>query len=339
LKQSLKNIAVIGPNANDTEILLGNYNGEPAHVISPLEGIQNKFTNSNILYAKGCNVIDTPGYDKKTDYKEAIEMAQKAEVVIFVGGISPRLEGEDLKVKVPGFLGGDKTDLNLPTVQTELLMELKKLGKPIVLVLLNGSALSINWEQKELDAIVETWYGGEKGGEALADVLAGDYNPAGRLPVTFYKSVTDIPKFDDYSMQGRTYRYLTKPVLYPFGYGLSYTKFAYSNLKLSAAELNSSKPLTISLNVKNTGDFNGDEVVQLYIKQFGSAMPVKELKGFKRVNIKKGEQQTVTFKLDAKDITHYNEATKEMETIRGKLQILVGKSSGTAELTANITLK
>ncbi|WP_113652769.1 glycoside hydrolase family 3 C-terminal domain-containing protein [Pedobacter namyangjuensis] len=339
LKRNLKNIAVIGPNANDAEILLGNYNGEPAHVISPLEGIKNKFSTSNILYAKGCNVIDTPGYDKKSDYDEAIKTAKQAELIVFIGGISPRLEGEDLKVKVPGFLGGDKTNLDLPIVQTELLKELKKLGKPIVLVLLNGSALSINWEEKELDAIVETWYGGEKGGEALADVLAGDYNPAGRLPITFYKSVNDIPKFDDYGMQGRTYRYTTKPVLYPFGYGLSFTKFAYSNLKLSATELNSSKPLKVSLNVHNIGNFDGDEVVQLYIKQFGSTMPIKELKGFTRINLKKGERKMVTFELNAKDIMHYNEATEEMEIIPGKLQLLVGKSSGKAELTADITLK
>ncbi|RYF23447.1 MAG: glycoside hydrolase family 3 protein [Flavobacteriales bacterium] len=339
LNKSIKSIAVIGPNADDKEILLGNYNGEPAHIVSPLEGVKKKFAATKIIYAKGCNVIDTPGYDRKGDYEEALNVAKQAEVIVFVGGISPRLEGEDLKVKVPGFLGGDKTDLNLPAVQTELLKELKKLGKPIVLVLLNGSALAINWEEQELDAILETWYGGEKGGEAIADVLAGDYNPAGRLPVTFYKSVKDLPKFDDYAMEGRTYRYLDKPVLYPFGYGLSYSNFAYSNLKLSAKMLTAFLPLQVSFGVQNTGGYDGDEVVQLYIKQEGAQMPVKELKGFKRIHLKKGENKIVSFELNAKDIMHYNELSKEMETIPGKVQIMLGKSSGKAELMSNIELK
>jgi beta-glucosidase len=339
LKRSIKNIAVIGPNANDAEILLGNYNGEPKHIVTPLEGIKNAFKQSNILYAKGCHIIDTPNYNHKSDFEEALNAAAKAEVILFVGGISPRLEGEELKVKVPGFLGGDKTDLNLPVIQTQLLKELKKLGKPIVLVLLNGSALSINWEQENLDAIVETWYGGERGGEALADVLIGKYNPAGRLPITFYKSINDIPVFNDYSMEGKTYRYITKPVLYPFGYGLSYTKFSYSNLKLSAKQLDAKTPLHISFNLKNIGNYDGDEVVQLYIKQNGKDMPLKELKGFKRVHLKKNEQQSVTFELSTQSIQHYDTKKDEMLTKSGMVQVFIGPSSAKANLVGNFELK
>ena len=339
LSKTIKNLAVIGPNANDAEILLGNYNGEPKHIVTPLEGIQKAFATTNVMYAKGCNVIDTPNYNPQKEFDEALAIAGKAEVIIFVGGISPRLEGEDLKVKVPGFLGGDKTDLNLPEVQTKLLKELKKLGKPIILVLLNGSALAINWEQENLDAIIETWYGGEKGGSALADVLTGAYNPAGRLPVTFYTSITDIPAFDDYSMAGKTYRYITKPVLYPFGFGLSYTSFAYSNLKLSATQLTKKAPLKINLTVKNTGNYNGDEVVQLYIKHSGTGMPLKELKGFKRIYLKKGEQQNISFSLKATDIQHYDAKIDELAAISGKVQLMIGPSSAEAKLVGSFELK
>jgi len=275
LKSNVKKIAVIGPNANDEEILLGNYNGTPQHIVTPLAGIKAAFKQSEVVYAKGCYVIDTPGYVAKSDFEEAIKVAKDAEVIVFVGGISPRLEGEDLKVKVPGFFGGDKTNLDLPAVQTKLLMELKQLGKPIVLVLLNGSALAINWEQENIPAIVETWYGGEQAGNALAEVLIGKYNPAGRLPVTFYKSIDDIPAFNNYSMEGKTYRYMTKPVLYPFGYGLSYTTFSYADLKLSAKQVNENAPLNISLTLKNTGNVDGEEVVQLYVSQQDNTCPLK----------------------------------------------------------------
>lgn len=338
LKSSLKTIAVIGPNANDAEILLGNYNGEPKHIVTPLEGIKTKFATANVMYAKGCNVIDTPGYNRSKEFDEALSVAKKAEVIIFVGGISPRLEGEELKVKVPGFLGGDKTDLNLPVIQTDLLKELTKLGKPIVLVLLNGSALSVNWENENVNAIVETWYGGEQGGAALADVLAGSYNPAGRLPVTFYKSINDLPAFDDYNMKGKTYRYVTKPVLYPFGYGLSYTSFSYADLKLSSTKITDKTPLTINFTLRNTGRYDGDEVVQLYIAQEGKDMPVKELKGFNRIHLKKGEGKKLSFQLNAKDIQHYDPEIDDMITISGKVKLMVGPSSAEAKLVSSFEL-
>ncbi len=325
LSKRIKTIAVIGPNANDAEIQLGNYNGEPAHVSTVLEGIKNLLgKNVQVQYQKGCNIVDTINYNRENDFKPATETAASADVIVFVGGISPRLEGEALQVKIDGFDGGDKTNLDLPAVQTALLKELKKTGKPIILVLMNGSALSINWENENMDGIVEAWYGGEAAGQAVAHVLFGDYNPSGRLPVTFYRSINDIPAFDDYTMKGKTYRYCEKPVLYPFGYGLSYTKFDYSNLKLSSTVLN--EKIEITFTVKNTGNMDGDEVAQLYIHQQGQ-QAIKELKGYRRVHLKKGESKLVTFVLRADDLLHYSAAKEGLAVLPGKVEVQVGTSS------------
>ena len=189
-------------------------------------------------------------------------------------GISPLVEGEEMEVKLEGFRGGDRTDITLPKPQEELLKQIQAVGKPVVLVLLNGSALAVNWANDNVPAIVESWYPGEEGGAALADVLFGDYNPGGRLPVTFYKSVDQLPAFTDYSMQGRTYRYFKGEPLYPFGFGLSYSKFKYDNLKLSAKSIKTGEPIQVSVNVQNAGDKAGDEVVQLYITDVAASVPV-----------------------------------------------------------------
>ncbi|MGN6165920.1 MAG: glycoside hydrolase family 3 C-terminal domain-containing protein [Flavisolibacter sp.] len=340
LSKRIKTIAVIGPNANDAEVPLGNYNGEPAHVITALEGIQNSVNSATtILYQKGCHVIDTINYDRNADFAPALNAAAKADVIVFVGGISPRLEGEELQINVDGFKGGDKTNLDLPAVQTALLKELKKTRKPLILVLMNGSALSINWENENIDGILEAWYGGEGAGKAIADVLFGNCNPAGRLPVTFYKSINDIPAFDDYDMKGKTYRYCEKPVLYPFGYGLSYTKFLYSGLRLSAPVLRrKNDKIDLTLTVKNTGNRDGDEVVQLYIHQQGQAA-IKELKGYHRVHLKKGEAKQVVFTLASKDILHYNESKDSLDVIAGKVDVMIGASSGDIRLQSKFAIK
>ncbi|HCT29308.1 MAG TPA: glycosyl hydrolase, partial [Bacteroidales bacterium] len=315
LSKKIKSIAVIGPNANDTEVPLGNYNGTPEHVITVVEGIKNILSSkTNVLYEKGCNITDTSNYNRERDFIPAIEAAKKSDAIVFVGGISPRLEGEALQVDIDGFNGGDKTNLNLPVVQTELLKELKKTGKPIVLVLMNGSALSINWENENIDGIIESWYGGEAAGQAISEVIFGNYNPAGRLPVTFYKSITDIPAFDNYLMDGKTYKYCSKPILYPFGFGLSFTQFAYSNLKLSSKELRDR--IEITLTVKNIGKVEGDEVVQLYIHQIG-LQPIKELKGFQRVHLKIGESKQVSFILKPSDLLHYSDTKDDLDLISG----------------------
>jgi beta-glucosidase len=337
LSKKMKTIAVIGPNANDAEIALGNYNGEPAHVSTVLEGIKNALgKNAQVHYQKGCHIVDTINYNREKDFKPAIDAAAGADVIVFVGGISPRLEGEALQVKIDGFDGGDKTNLDLPAVQTALLKELKKTGKPVILVLMNGSSLSINWENENIDGIIEAWYGGEAAGQAVSNVLFGDYNPSGRLPVTFYKSINDIPAFDDYAMKGKTYRYCEKPVLYPFGYGLSYSKFTYSKLQISSPILN--KKIAITATLKNTGIRDGDEVVQLYIHQQGQEA-IKELKGYQRVHLKKGETRDVIFYLSPDDVLHYNTAKDELGVLPGKVDLMIGPSSEDMRLKFYVVIK
>lgn len=337
LSKKIKTVAVIGPNADDAELPLGNYNGEPAHVITLLEGIKNVLGEKvRIQYQKGCNLVDTNNYNRRRDFEPAVKAARDADVVIFAGGISPRLEGEALQVSVDGFNGGDKTDLDLPAVQRALLKELKRTGKPVVLVLMNGSALSISRENENIDGIIEGWYGGEAAGQAIAEVLFGDYNPAGRLPISFYKTINDIPAFDDYTMKGKTYRYCSKPVLYPFGYGLSYTKFSYSNLKLSSAVLNDK--IEVTATVKNSGDMDGDEVVQLYIHQQGQDA-IKELKGYQRVHLKKGESKQLVFLLKPEDILHYSTQKDDLAVLPGRVEVMIGASSQDIRLRSAFFLK
>jgi len=337
LSKKIKTIAVIGPNANDAEVSLGNYNGEPAHVTTVLEGIKAVVGKEvKVNYQKGCYVVDTLNYKRDEDFKPALETASNADAIVFVGGISPRLEGEALQVKIDGFDGGDKTNLDLPAVQTALLKELKKTGKPVILVLMNGSALSINWENENIAGIIEAWYGGEAAGQAVANVLFGDYNPSGRLPVTFYKSINDIPAFDDYAMKGKTYRYCEKPVLYPFGFGLSYTKFNYGDLKLSSAVLN--EKIEVTVTVKNTGTIDGDEVVQLYIHQ-QSQPAIKELKGYQRVHLKKGESKQVIFMLKPEGLMHYSTIKDDLAILPGKVDVMIGASSQDIRLNSSFVIK
>jgi beta-glucosidase len=205
---------------------------------------------------------------------EAVNAARQADVVVVVLGLSAALEGEEMTVSTEGFRGGDRTDISLPKGQEALLRAVSATGKPVVLVLLNGSALAVNWASENVSAIVEAWYPGEEGGTAIADVLFGSYNPGGRLPVTFYESVGQLPAFEDYSMQGRTYRYFKGDPLYPFGFGLSYTTFKYENLKLSAQKIRAGESVAVSVTVANSGDRAGDETVQLYVTDLSASVPV-----------------------------------------------------------------
>lgn len=229
--------------------------------------------------------------------KDALEKSRQADAVVMVMGITPSVEGEEMEVKVEGFRGGDRTEIGLPKPQEDFIKEVQALGKPVVLVLLGGSALAVNWANDNVPAIIDAWYPGEEGGTAIADVLFGDYNPAGRLPVTFYKSVSQLPAFTDYSMQGRTYRYFKGEPLYPFGFGLSYSTFKYDGLKFSAASVRSGETVTVSVNVTNSGTRAGDEVVQLYITDVAASVPVpiRSLAGIKRVTLKPGEKESVSF--------------------------------------------
>ncbi len=242
------------------------------------------------------------------DYrKEALEAANKAEVIIFCGGISPRLEGEEMKLETTGFAHGDRTDLALPGVQLDLLKELHKTGKPIVYVNFSGSAIALNWEDENLSAIVQAFYPGEAAGNALASLIMGDFSPSGRLPITFYKSVDDLPPFNDYSMAGRTYRYFEGDVLYPFGYGLSYTTFKYDNLNLPAKS-NTSDLLTGSIDVTNVGNIDAREIIQVYLSSNNNdenlPMPIRSLVNFYPVMIKAGETLKVEFTITPDQFSH-----------------------------------
>ena len=244
-------------------------------------------------------LIWSPPNGEQTLRDDAISKARQADVVVMCLGLSPLVEGEEMDVPFEGFRGGDRIDIALPKVQEQLLEEVTALGKPTVVVLLNGSALAVNWANDHAAAIVDAWYPGEEGGAALADVLFGDYNPAGRLPVTFYKSIDQLPPFTAYNMQGRTYRYFKGEPLYAFGFGLSYTKFKYDKVKLNAARLKAGAELKITAEVQNFGDRAGDEVVQLYLSDVAASVPVpiRSLAGMQRVFLKPGEKQNVSFTL------------------------------------------
>jgi beta-glucosidase len=471
LPKDLSAIAIVGPNASDLQVLLGNYSGTPLQAVTPLQGIRKKLSPSTRLYyAQGCDWVDgvpalqvipatclrpngatangagltaayydTPDlegepaflrldptvdfiwkdttpltgqwgdgfavrwtgflvppasgayqlgvngfsgyklyldgeliveyedihhpvletkrvqleagrfYSLRLDYVSrwlapqvqllwasldadyettAFEVAKKADVVIAMMGLSPSLEGEEMPVHVDGFDSGDRTDIGLPRAQEQFLKRIHALGKPVVLVLLNGSALAVNWAAEHVPAIVEAWYPGQAGGDALADVLFGDCNPAGRLPVTLYRSVDDLPPFEDYNMAGRTYRYFHGEPLFPFGYGLSYTTFALNNLHIDSPQVEVGGQVAISASVTNSGDRAGDEVVQLYIRHPDATMPqpIKELKGFKRIHLEPGECKTVTFTLHTHQLGYYDEGMRY--TVHpGTVEALVGSSS------------
>jgi beta-glucosidase len=467
LKKEVHTIAVIGPNADDIDVLLGNYNGMPANPITPLEGIREKAPKgTSLMYVQGCDLAEgiptltvvppvvlspdgagvgmgglkaeyfnnqqfkgTPfrtQTDKNIDFnwwrdaplrgmkadsfsvrwmgsivpaasgryalgirayggarlsiddslivdesdrhslftlwkwvdlkagiprrvkveyfdqradasvqlvwskpaptmkEQALVAARASDVVVMVMGLSPRLEGEEMPVNVPGFKGGDRIDIGLPQPQEELIKAVAATGKPIVLVLLNGSALAVNWAVEHVPAILTAWYPGQAAGLAIADVLFGNYNPAGRLPVTFYKSTKELPPFTNYNMEGRTYRYFQGEPLFPFGYGLSYTKFEYSNLYLST-KVRTGDDARISVTVKNTGRMNGEEVVQLYVTEMNASapVPIRSLQGFQRVFLKAGEQTSVSFSLAPRQLSLID-ATAKRVVEPGVVEVSVG---------------
>jgi beta-glucosidase len=234
---------------------------------------------------------------------QAVDAARESDVTIAFVGLSPELEGEEMPVKLAGFSGGDRTSIDLPAAQEELLKALATAGKPLVVVLQNGSALAVNWAQQNANAILEAWYPGEEGGTAIADTLAGDNNPGGRLPLTFYSSLSQIPPFEDYSMRGRTYRYFTGKPLYGFGFGLSYTSFAYKNLKIAPSQVKAGNPVKVQADVRNTGAVAGDEVVELYLTQPpGVEIPLRVLAGFKRVHLAPGQSAHVSLTIDPRSL-------------------------------------
>lgn len=264
-----------------------------------------------------------------------MEKVNQSDVVVFVGGITARLEGEEMPVEVNGFYEGDRTDLQLPKAQQELLQELKASGKPVILILTSGSAMAINWEKENIDAILNIWYPGQAGGEAVADVLLGNYNPSGCLPITFYKSVNDLPAFEDYSMKERTYRYYSGDVLYPFGYGLSYTTFDIQKPVLSKSKMAIDDTNVVSVEVKNSGDYDGDVTIQLYIKNTLANAPLKSLKGFQKIYLKRGDSKLVKFNLGFDDLHSVNEQGQQVLT-PGTYEVFIGTDSNTSNSSSLI---
>jgi len=290
-----KRIAIVGPNAADSVMLCGNYNGTPRHAVTIYEGIVNYINTlpanerPKLYFDTACHHVDGR-YRPPRDFDKQIA---KCDLVVFVGGLSPELEGEELKVEMDGFHGGDRTSIDLPRIQEGTLMKIKKMGKPVVFVLCSGGAVALDWEDENLDAVLAAWYGGQAAGTAVADVLFGKVNPSGKLPVTFYSTQNELPPFDSYEMDNRTYRFMKETPLYPFGYGLSYSEFEYADGKYNAEKQ------TFSFKVKNLGERDGEEVAQLYLTNTGDPQsPVKTLVGFERVFVPAGKSVLVSIKVD-----------------------------------------
>lgn len=335
LSKDATDIVVMGPNANDSVMQWGNYNGFPTKTYTILEGIREKV--GNVRYIKGCNYTKRE-FDETKDSegnvinkheltdKKILEQTGNVSTVIFVGGISPSLEGEEMHVNEPGFEGGDRTSIELPDAQRKIIELLHNAGKKVIFVNCSGSAVALVPETYNADAILQAWYPGEEGGRAVADVVFGDYNPSGKLPVTFYRSDDDLPDFDNYEMKNRTYRYFKGKPLFDFGYGMSYTTFKIKSQK--------TKNNKIRVNIKNTGNMKGAETVQLYIKRENDIFgPNKTLRGFQRVTLSPGESKVLEFDCMSKEVLEcWDESTNTMRVVPGTYKIMVGTSSRDIDL-------
>ena len=304
-------IALVGPNADDREMLWGNYNAIPELTVTLADALRSRIPGLPVF--KGCSLIlDDTSFD--------ILALEDIDIVVFAGGISPRIEGEEMPVELPGFKRGDRTDIELPAVQRKLLAQMHEAGKKVVLVNFSGSAMGLEPELSTCDAILQAWYPGEEGGSAIADVLFGDVAPSGKLPVTFYKNIGQVPDYEDYAMKGRTYRFFEGEPLFPFGYGLSYTTFEYGQPVVKG------RKLTVTLT--NTGSCYGEEVVQLYVRlKDDTDGPLKSLRGFKRVGLQPGASTRVSFKLDDEVFLAWSDQAQDMVPMHGTWEVMVGGSS------------
>ncbi|WP_334167164.1 xylan 1,4-beta-xylosidase [Phocaeicola paurosaccharolyticus] len=309
----------------------------------PFKVEKGKKYNIELRYAQietyNANLKFDLGRELPLDYKASINKLKDVDVVVFVGGISPQLEGEEMPINLPGFKGGDRTDIELPAVQRTFLKELKAAGKKVIFINCSGSAMGLVPETESCDAILQAWYSGEQGGNAVADILFGDYNPSGKLPVTFYKSISQLPDYEDYSMKGRTYRYMSDP-LYQFGYGLSYTDFQIGKAGADKSKIKDGDSIKLTLPVKNIGKRAGTEIVQIYIKKISDTNgPLKSLKGYKRVTLKPGEEQNIEIVIPASSFECFDEKSNTMCVTPGEYKLMYGNSSADKDLqTMNITL-
>lgn len=323
----VKRIALIGPNADNGHTQLANYFGTPSEIITPYLSLKKRFGDKiKIDYYAGTEIVKK--LDNAPSFAQIAAEAKKADVIVFVSGISADYEGEAGDAGAGGYAGfasGDRTTMSLPPVQIDLMKALKKTGRPLVVVNMSGSVINFDWESQNADAIIQAWYGGQAAGDAIVDVLFGQYNPAGRMPLTTYKSDDDLPPFESYSMENRTYRYFKGEVRYPFGYGLSYTTFAYDKMEC-AAKVQTGERIQVSVTVSNTGKRDGDEVVQLYVAhpQNGNIrIPLCALKGFQRIHLKAGESRQVTFMLSPEDLALTDVKGNLIENA-GEVELFIG---------------
>ena len=272
------------------------------------------------------------GKEVDINYDELVNKLKEIDVIIFAGGLSTRVEGEEMPVTFPGFKGGDRTDIELPSAQRNCLKALKDAGKKIVFVNCSGSAIALTPETKTCDAILQAWYGGEAGGQAVADVLFGDYNPSGKLPVTFYKSSVQLKDFEDYSMKGRTYRYMND-ALFPFGFGLSYTTFAIGDAQICNNVLKNEESVELLIPVSNTGKRDGTEIVQVYVRNVNDADgPLKTLRNFQRVEVPSGKTQEINISLPYSSFEFFDRESGKMTVVPGDYEVMYGNSSDTKDL-------
>lgn len=320
----LRTIGVIGPNANNRKALVGNYEGTASRYVTVLEGIQDYVGDrARVMTSEGCHLYHdkVEGLGERGDRMAEVKgVCACSDVVILCMGLDASLEGEQGDANNE-YGSGDKPDLNLPGLQEEVLKTAYACGKPVILLLLSGSALAVNWADDHVPAIIQAWYPGAQGGAAIAEVLFGDRCPQGRLPVTFYRSCEDLPDFSDYSMRGRTYRYMKSEPLYPFGYGLSYTKFTYTNVQ--APEVVPENGMEIKVSVKNTGTVAGTETIQVYVKICREETPNAQLKGLGKVTLLPGEERTVTITLPYQAFGLYDEDGR-LQVKRGNAEVFVG---------------
>jgi beta-glucosidase len=343
-RTKIHKIAVLGFNAYYTNMLVGNYEGVPSHPVTIADGIS-ALVGTNVAFVA---LIGSPlvvqiedrnmaSYASARD--KAVEAAKSADAIIYVGGICAELEREFMNVPFEGFNHGDRTQIELPTIQTEFLKALKATGKPLVFVNCSGSAIAMPWEAEHLSAIVQAWYPGQEGGKAVADVLFGNVNPAGRLPITFYRSTADLPSFLDYSMANRTYRYFNGKPLFAFGHGLSYTQFKYDAAQLDKAQVNATDTIHVKLDLANTGAMDGDEVVQVYFRHVNSAVaqPLEALCGFQRVPVAVKQVAHVDIPVPVKELRYWDTTRKDYVVEPGNYEILVGAASD--DIRAKLALR
>jgi beta-glucosidase len=336
-KSTLKKIAVIGPNANNPAVQLGNYNGFSSRIITLLDGIREEVGENVEIYTD--TIIGYYGI-KSQSFAPVMERVKDVDLIIFAGGISPRIEGEEMDINVSGFYKGDRTSIALPSIQTQLMEALKVIKKPIVFVMMTGSALAVPWEAENVNAIVNAWYGGEFAGKAIADVIFGNYNPSGRLPVTFYASDNDLPPFEDYNMSNRTYKYFKGKPLYPFGYGLSYTRFMYEWVIVPQTGYKETETVICSFKIKNMGEIQGDEVAQVYIKYpVGSRYPLKELRYFERKSLRPGENGEIDISIPIAQLAKWDESTGKLSVPKGRYLIFAGSNSADEAIVSDFEIK